>query len=244
MTSVRWANFINLFARLVPDCLAQMRAQLLQWMSTLLIGLIRPRIALFPQQGYRLRVEITPIAASLERPATIFDQSLVELVLEDKNGHRLEFSSVGSAVSYLFPVVFAWLESKTSYVMQPELHCHPALQLVLGDILVQRIACRKMGEEGGSSGAQHQYFVETHSEHIILRILRRIRECSEGKGPAGYEISPEDVSCVYVDPTEKGSIVTNIELTKGGDFFQDWLNGFFSERAGELFEISILPSLP
>ena len=62
-------------------------------------------------------------------------------------------------------------------------------------------------------------FLETHSEHLILRILRRVRETTEGKLPAGSTpVRPEDVSVVFVEPTAKGSVVRDLPVTPDGDF--------------------------
>lgn len=55
-------------------------------------------------------------------------------------------------------------------IEQPELHIHPRLQAAIGDLFVESI--QKNG---------HRFIIETHSEHLILRLLRRIRETEKGK---------------------------------------------------------------
>jgi predicted ATPase len=82
-------------------------------------------------------------------------------------------SEVGAGISQVMPVIVAALARRATGVViveQPELHVHPALQARLGDLFV----------EASSSRA---FLIETHSEHLILRLLRRIRETHERATP-------------------------------------------------------------
>jgi AAA15 family ATPase/GTPase len=140
------------------------------------------------------------------------------------------FTEVGFGFSQLLPIITTLRSSKDNLIMieQPELHLHPAMQSELGDLFISSIfdENRKI---------INSLIVETHSEHVMLRILRRIRETTEGKNTATPPISPEDVSVLYVSPDDRGSQVTHIPITKDGDFDKDWPNGFFDERDKELF---------
>jgi predicted ATPase len=77
--------------------------------------------------------------------------------------------------------------------------------------------------------------IETHSEHLILRILRRIRETSEGNPHDGIAVAPGDVSVCYVSQEDGQSVPRTIRIDDQGDFIDKWPRGFFEERAGELF---------
>ena len=80
------------------------------------------------------------------------------------------------------------------------------------------------------------FLIETHSEHLILRILRRIRETSERELPEGLQpVSPADVSIVYMEPDAAGVRTQRIEIDRTGEFTSRWPNGFFAERSEELF---------
>jgi predicted ATPase len=90
--------------------------------------------------------------------------------------------------------------------------------------------------ESALSEHRNSFILETHSEHLMLRLLRRIRETSEGTLPDGCTpITPRDVSVLYVEPSSNGSVVLQLPVTEDGDFERDWPQGFFAERARELF---------
>ena len=87
-----------------------------------------------------------------------------------------------------------------------------------------------LGELGNS------FLLETHSEHLILRLLRRIRETSDGDLPEGkLPIRPDQVAILYVQPGPKGAEVIEIPVNDDGEFDRPWPDGFFAERAKELF---------
>ena len=78
--------------------------------------------------------------------------------------------------------------------------------------------------------------LETHSEHLILRLLRRIRETTEDILPQGARpLRPEDVSVVYVEPGDEGVKVSPLRIDETGEFIDRWPKGFFEEREDELF---------
>ena len=73
---------------------------------------------------------------------------------------------------------------------------------------------------------QNTFILETHSEHLILRLMRRVRE---GK------IRSDDVSVVYVEPLSKGSSFVELRIDEDGDFIDEWPGGFFEESFHEKF---------
>jgi len=83
--------------------------------------------------------------------------------------------------------------------------------------------------------SKNTFLLETHSEHLILRILRRVRETTEGKLESGrVSVHPEDVAVVFLEPTAKGSVVRHLPVTPDGDFGAPWPGGFFAERFKDL----------
>ncbi|HBN8232343.1 TPA: AAA family ATPase [Pseudomonas aeruginosa] len=141
------------------------------------------------------------------------------------NNIEVAFSEVGVGISQLFPLVVAAVRSKQGIIAceQPELHVHPRIQVGIGDLLTQ-------------AKKKTTFLIETHSEHLILRILRRIRETSERELPEGLQpVSPADVSIVYMEPGAAGVRTRRIEIDHTGEFTSRWPNGFFAERGEELF---------
>jgi hypothetical protein len=188
-----------------------------------------------------------------------------ELVFKGKSGvHTLH--NLGSGVRVIVPVVVALSSSEVDLlsIEEPECHVHPKLQTELGDLLIQRLGWTYYVEPAvdpedpldfagiDRSHKEHRQsactFVETHSEHLILRILRRIRETTEREMddwpdalrkacPNG--IRPEDVSVLYVEPppegANQGSTVIELSVDANGEFTCDWPGGFFEERMKEFF---------
>lgn len=76
--------------------------------------------------------------------------------------------------------------------------------------------------------------IETHSEHLLLRLLRRMRETTEGE-QTEHPLTPDDLSVIYVRSTPEGVEFTPISVTEDGDFEVLWPEGFFDERVEELF---------
>jgi hypothetical protein len=134
---------------------------------------------------------------------------------------------VGIGISQLLPVVVAALATDIPLltVEQPELHIHPALQVALGDLFIY--AAKQKGKA---------FIMETHSEHVILRLLRRVRETSNGElANTDYALNPEDLNVVYVDCIDGETRLISLRVDEDGDFIDRWPNGFFGERAEELF---------
>lgn len=193
---------------------------------------------LFASRRFRVRPEVWRITETQllsrersedesEPEETVAHEYLrVSLFVEDAGGRRLDFDQVGSGVSYVLPVLASLWEHPRSWIQQPELHLHPAAQCELGDAFIR----------GFNRG--HFSVVETHSEHLLLRVLRRVRQTANGTSP-DRELSclPEVIAVLYFDPQEDGSTsVTRLRVTRSGDFSDRWPAGFFEERDKELFD--------
>lgn len=201
----------------------------------------------------RLRSE-TVFRASTSDSQIEWDYSDTELALKDKSGTTHSLHDVGSGVKVIIPVVVALKTAEVELlsIEEPECHVHPKLQAELGDLLIARSHWSFYG--GPADGFHYQerfnpalrqrshLLVETHSEHLILRILRRIREKTENdfcgwpeelKRACPNGIRPEDVAVLYVNPGENGSEVIELPVTADGDFACSWPNGFFEERFDE-----------
>ncbi|MCX8427247.1 DUF3696 domain-containing protein, partial [Escherichia coli] len=80
------------------------------------------------------------------------------------------------------------------------------------------------------------FLVETHSEHILLRILKRIRQTTDNELPeSNYPVKPDFISVIVFEDNNGSTVTRKIDITDDGDFKQKWPKGFFEERRGELF---------
>jgi len=110
-------------------------------------------------------------------------------------------------------------------IEQPELHIHPAFQVAMGDLFIEQVReCPGLF-----------FIIETHSEHLMLRFLRRIRETGEGEAPENRTLAPTDLSICFIERGENGISCLPIRVDEVGDFIDRWPKGFFNERARELF---------
>ena len=169
------------------------------------------------------------------------DPSLVD-ALADRIRHgarkRLELVSrridrpvrmfdVGVGISQLLPVVVAALDLNRptiTAIEQPELHVHPRLQVELGDLFAQQAV------NGGV------LLIETHSEHLLLRIMRRMRQTNDDTLPDGApRLQPEDVAVFFVEPDGAETLVREMPLNERGELVKAWPGGFFEEDLREIF---------
>ncbi len=149
------------------------------------------------------------------------------LITHGQTGIEVDLADVGTGVSQIIPVVIGAMAPgyRLLAVEQPELHVHPAIQCRLGDLLARQFIGRK-----------RQALLETHSEHLMLRLLRRVRESSEDELPEGApKVTPEDLSVLYISNDNGTMKITELPVTPDGDFSRAWPKGFFEERNAELF---------
>lgn len=99
---------------------------------------------------------------------------------------------------------------------QPELHLHPAMQAKVADTLIATVDRTREADECVT------LIVETHSQAIINRIGRRIRE---------GVIQPDDVNVILFskDSNLQNTIIKQISYTEQGQL-KDWPYGFFDPQ--------------
>jgi hypothetical protein len=161
-------------------------------------------------------------------------ESRSEIALRDyTKGILVAPSDVGVGISQMIPVVVGCLAKNISLlaVEQPELHIHPAVQVGMGDLFIRSVGITDSGHPTGKS-----LLIETHSEHIMLRLLRRIRETTAGDLPPGApQMNLAALSVIYVEGGDDGVRFRQLRVDAEGEFRDRWPHGFFEERAEELF---------
>lgn len=191
---------------------------------------------LFAERGYAVAADVRFLVSAYDAKNGLRPQdprlpdydAIVHLYLKDHAGRNFDFADVGSGLGYVLPVLTSVCDRSLalSLLQQPELHLHPALQASLGDVLIEH------------ASSDHQIIAETHSEHLLLRVLKRIRQTSSGYpiDPA-LRASPADVVVAYFDPRPDGTTsVRRLRISDDGEFLDRWPRGFFTERDNELFD--------
>ena len=190
-------------------------------------------IAAATQREYRNALVLRDVLAGEVRPQLLqllshaaTAQLCARLHLATSDGLALSTSDIGVGISQVLPVVVASLDPNRpalTAIEQPELHVHPRLQVELGDLFGARV------------DTQGAIILETHSEHLLLRIMRRIRQTNSGQLPDGAPaIRSTDVSVVFVEHDGRQSLAHQMPLTDDGELVKAWPGGFFEEDLHEV----------
>ena len=149
----------------------------------------------------------------------IGDSSLYRVkVKQSEASPEALITDVGFGISQILPVLVLCFYApigSTIILEQPEIHLHPAVQSALGDVL---IAARQRRDV--------QIIVESHSEHLLRRLQRRIAE----------ETLPQDELGVYFcENVGAHSEIKELELDQYGNI-KNWPTHFFGDDFGEIAE--------
>lgn len=156
-----------------------------------------------------------------------------KLMLKDKHTARLvDFSDVGTGISQVMPILHQMAKSgffgSAVYVQQPELHLHPKLQASMAQIFIESFI---------TNNKSRSYIIETHSELLVLRMLKVIRQNYETRNLLKPRaLLADDVNVIFSVKDNNGiTTYKNLRISKNGDFLDKWPEGFFEERDQELF---------
>jgi hypothetical protein len=139
------------------------------------------------------------------------------LATDPQSKFDVNIINVGFGVSQTLPIIiqsFYSDEDSTNLIEQPEIHLHPKAQSILGDMFIDAI-----------NEKNKNFIIETHSEHLLARVRRRI---AEGK------ISRDDIKIYYFDPTPEGTEIQEVTLNEYGQY-EKFPEGFFEEDLNEAF---------
>lgn len=134
---------------------------------------------------------------------------------------------MGLGISQALPILVSTFGSKNAniYLEQPELHLHPAVQMELMDEFI-----RSMRENDNT------FFIESHSEHMLLRVMKRMRQTADGTlQDELLKLTPDDVCLLYVDNDGESTYLQELRLSPKGTLLDHWPHGFFEEGYKERF---------
>jgi predicted ATPase len=134
----------------------------------------------------------------------------------------VKLTDVGFGVSQVLPVIVeCFYVPRRSIVIfeQPEIHLHPRVQADLADLFVDTIRAR---EDGARRDCQ--FIIESHSEHFLRRLQRRIAE---------EELSKDDAALYFIDTVGASARIQELDLDLFGNI-ASWPEGFFGDEMADV----------
>ena len=143
-------------------------------------------------------------------------KDLFSIVVETEAGRKDNLADVGFGISQVLPLIvqaIAAPEESLTIAEQPEIHLNPKLQGVLAELFVEM------------ANADHRVVVETHSEHLLLRLRTLV---------AQGEIDSRKVAIYFVEKKGEHSTIRHIPLEANGHVQPaEWPDGFFGDTLQE-----------
>lgn len=133
---------------------------------------------------------------------------------------KVNITDTGFGVSQIIPAIIQghlMPPGSTLILEQPEIHLHPRAQACIADLLIEL------------ANKQKRFIVETHSEHIILRLQRRVAE---------KKILSDDVKIYYFDMSETGVNIRQIGIDSRGQLL-NFPKGFMEEGLEEAYRTAL-----
>lgn len=143
------------------------------------------------------------------------------LVKTRRGASEVLLTDVGFGVSQVLPVVTLLQyvpEGSTVILEQPEIHLHPLAQAGLADVIIQAATHRRV-----------QVILESHSEHLLLRLQRRIAEGA---------VSAEDMKLYFCDAPGGVSTLTPLDVDLYGNI-RNWPDKFMGDAFTETAEAEL-----
>jgi predicted ATPase len=151
------------------------------------------------------------------------DRKEYEVLVRTRSaGTDVTLPDVGFGVSQVLPVVVQCFYAQphtTVLLEQPEIHLHPSVQMTLADLFIEAVQSREKGKDRSV-----QLIVESHSEHFLRRLQRRVAEGA---------IDPEQVALYFCDRGSDGASLKSLKVNLLGDI-ENWPDDFFGDEMGEV----------
>ncbi|MGC0851700.1 DUF3696 domain-containing protein [Pantoea agglomerans] len=136
----------------------------------------------------------------------------------------VDLPDVGFGVSQVLPVLVQCFYAQPGSIIlmeQPEIHLHPKAQSILADVMIDVIRSRENGKP-----RDIQLIIETHSEHFLRRLQRRIAE---------EKINSHEVSAYFSDLSLAKPKLTPLQIDPFGNII-NWPNNFFGDELTDIAE--------
>lgn len=184
------------------------------------------------RKGNKKKLFKEVIAIQLKRMGLI-DKFLVEPIIEGRQSYEVkvctkssdgmvDLPDVGFGISQVLPVLVQLFYAPANSIIimeQPEIHLHPRAQAVLADVMIDAIMSCENGRERNI-----QLIIETHSEHFLRRLQRRIAE----------NVLPNDhFSAYFANVNARPTRLDALQIDAFGNI-SNWPEDFFGDEMGDI----------
>ena len=136
----------------------------------------------------------------------------------------VDLPDVGFGITQVLPVLVQCFFAPAGSIIlmeQPEIHLHPLAQSALADAMIDVIKSKENGRERNI-----QIVIETHSEHFLRRLQRRIAEDA---------ISQEKVSISFANSSNAPATLEPLQIDTYGNI-KNWPENFFGDEMGDIMK--------
>jgi predicted ATPase len=136
----------------------------------------------------------------------------------------VDLPDVGFGISQVLPVLVQCFYAPAGSIIlmeQPEIHLHPNAQSALADVMIDVINAREKGQS-----RDIQLVIETHSEHFLRRLQRRIAE----------DVVPQGkVTAYFANIAKIPATLDPLQIDIFGNI-QNWPQNFFGDEMVDITE--------
>jgi predicted ATPase len=134
----------------------------------------------------------------------------------------VDLPDVGFGVSQVLPVLVECFYAAPASIIimeQPEIHLHPSAQAALADVMIDVINSRETGKDRNI-----QLVIETHSEHFLRRLQRRIAE---------ERVARDSVAAYFAKADRMPARLEPLDIDEYGNIL-NWPEHFFGDDMGDI----------
>jgi predicted ATPase len=146
-----------------------------------------------------------------------------EVKVQTKGSNNwVDLPDVGFGISQVLPVLVQCFYAPANSIIimeQPEIHLHPSAQSALADVMIDVINSKEDGKDRNI-----QLIIETHSEHFLKRIQRRIAE---------EKVSQDKISAYFAKVDQQPAKLEPLEIDLFGNI-RNWPKNFFGDEMGDV----------
>jgi AAA15 family ATPase/GTPase len=189
----------------------------------------------FKDKGKRYTFDA--MIAMMLQEMNLIDEFKVEKIAEERQEYEVrvrikgasiwaDIPDVGFGISQVLPVLVQLFYAPSGSIIlmeQPELHLHPSAQAALADVMIYAIHARE-----NAKSRNIQLVIETHSEHFLRRLQRRIAENDND-----HCLRPENLRAYFVDTTNVPVQLNPLCIDTFGNII-NWPKGFFGDIMGDV----------